>query len=856
MRKLSQAIIAATLILDVAVVFTFGLAVIFSYEDGSLLPKPPVIVNYSKGRVAGATTSTCPTTANVSISLPSAGAVITSETFRINAISGTMVPTSTLMHFVYPTTVAPFYKRIPAQVQSTTDVTGTLNWVADFNVATEQIPNGSFTFHAEGYDATGNCVARSDSRSIAVNYASSNSTVIAPAAVNITSPLSNETVSGTQEIINGEITNLPAGYQIQDVKVGVYNSSYAGGPFDAPALDSSNLLLRQAVFDSTKVPNGAYSVKMIVHYKDINGTVQSIESPLVSVNVQNATTSPTANANTSASGTNANASTVPVAQPTIPTIVINSPANLSIFRRDDLIMMKATSTVGLSSCSFLILKSGETTPQIKASQAPDTTDKPVLDSTGAVCEYGWDLKNFDDGNYQITVEGWQSNARIIDQISVMVQKFSSDWIKPSGNEQISGNTPLEMDIRGIYERDNKTPVKGLMVQFYQTNTQSPFTEFYNEQLYKDQNSSIWRLYDWQLNKEKFWNTANSNNGKYRLVVKIINPSVSAATPWFVSEPIFIEVSNSIASNTIALNNNNNNNQSAGVVPANENKSVNRSVVNNNANIIDSNGGVADPSTADNNKNKDTDKDGLTDYEEINIYRTDPLKADTDGDGYSDFVEVSTGHNPLKSSSDQTAAPAPKVKPIEEPKTAGTLDAKLLLITAVKNVAIRTSSAPTELVVNLNSAVNGVNANASINNEGSSQAESNKIFFQGKGPANTVLTLFIYSNDPVVVTVKTDEDGNWIYDLDKPLEDGEHQLYVTITDDTGKIQSKSDPMSFFVKQAQAVSPEQYGADKDIKEAIVSRSTNVYLVASGALVFIALIAGIFLSLRKKRNDAPLS
>lgn len=43
---------------------------------------------------------------------------------------------------------------------------------------------------------------------------------------------------------------------------------------------------------------------------------------------------------------------------------------------------------------------------------------------------------------------------------------------------------------------------------------------------------------------------------------------------------------------------------------------------------------------------DTDGDGLNDYEEVKIYGTDPLKVDTDGDGYSDYEEVTHGYNPL------------------------------------------------------------------------------------------------------------------------------------------------------------------------------------------------------------------
>jgi hypothetical protein len=44
-------------------------------------------------------------------------------------------------------------------------------------------------------------------------------------------------------------------------------------------------------------------------------------------------------------------------------------------------------------------------------------------------------------------------------------------------------------------------------------------------------------------------------------------------------------------------------------------------------------------------NKDTDNDGLKDWEE-NLYKTDPLNPDTDADGYLDGEEINSGHNPL------------------------------------------------------------------------------------------------------------------------------------------------------------------------------------------------------------------
>jgi nitrite reductase (NO-forming) len=43
--------------------------------------------------------------------------------------------------------------------------------------------------------------------------------------------------------------------------------------------------------------------------------------------------------------------------------------------------------------------------------------------------------------------------------------------------------------------------------------------------------------------------------------------------------------------------------------------------------------------------QDSDNDGLSDYDEIVIYKSDPNKKDTDGDGYEDKDEVDAGYNP-------------------------------------------------------------------------------------------------------------------------------------------------------------------------------------------------------------------
>lgn len=46
------------------------------------------------------------------------------------------------------------------------------------------------------------------------------------------------------------------------------------------------------------------------------------------------------------------------------------------------------------------------------------------------------------------------------------------------------------------------------------------------------------------------------------------------------------------------------------------------------------------------QNQDTDKDGLSDYEEQYVYKTSPYLPDTDSDGYMDKEEIDGGYDPL------------------------------------------------------------------------------------------------------------------------------------------------------------------------------------------------------------------
>ncbi|MEK7123202.1 MAG: hypothetical protein AAB855_05110, partial [Patescibacteria group bacterium] len=45
------------------------------------------------------------------------------------------------------------------------------------------------------------------------------------------------------------------------------------------------------------------------------------------------------------------------------------------------------------------------------------------------------------------------------------------------------------------------------------------------------------------------------------------------------------------------------------------------------------------------KTRDTDVDGLSDYDELTVYKTSPYVKDTDSDGYDDKIEIDNKHDP-------------------------------------------------------------------------------------------------------------------------------------------------------------------------------------------------------------------
>ncbi|MCK5590427.1 MAG: hypothetical protein KAI72_00590, partial [Candidatus Pacebacteria bacterium] len=204
--------------------------------------------------------------------------------------------------------------------------------------------------------------------------------------------------------------------------------------------------------------------------------------------------------------------------------------------------------------------------------------------------------------------------------------------------------------------------------------------------------------------------------------------------------------------------------------------------------------------------EDSDKDGVSNYDEINIYNTDPLDVDSDNDGYTDGAEIVGGFNP----SDSLVEAIIKY---EEPTTSGYLEEEIFSINSIFVEEVE------------------------VNEKGKEKAK--KIAFEGTAPANSFVTLYIYST-PIIVTVKTDKNGDWSYVLDKELEDGEHEIYVAIIDNAGKIFAKSNPLPF-VKEAEAVGfSEGVLVEEDIKLSLFE-GTHMFFVV---LLIILIIGWAFI------------
>jgi hypothetical protein len=227
---------------------------------------------------------------------------------------------------------------------------------------------------------------------------------------------------------------------------------------------------------------------------------------------------------------------------------------------------------------------------------------------------------------------------------------------------------------------------------------------------------------------------------------------------------------------------------------------------------------------------DTDSDGLSDYDETNIYHTDPRNAYTAESILTDGERAALGLDMLSTSSARVAVETPSAPgiPVSPMFEVSSIAYASTSATAVEVGTATSTAIPTEALP--------------------------PIHFAGKAYPNSLVTLFIFST-PIVVTVKTDDAGAWNYTLDAQLEDGTHTLYVASVDNSGKILAES-PAIPFTKRAEAIdyAPLAIAAAAGPDPMDILRD-NLFAVAGAAVVIFALIVLLVLGLAHRTSHPDL-
>ena len=78
-------------------------------------------------------------------------------------------------------------------------------------------------------------------------------------------------------------------------------------------------------------------------------------------------------------------------------------------------------------------------------------------------------------------------------------------------------------------------------------------------------------------------------------------------------------------------------------------------------------------------------------------------------------------------------------------------------------------------------------------------EKDSILIQGNAHIpNALVTIYVSSSHPMVVTTTSDDQGRFTYLLTQRLEPGEHEVWAQVTNDKGITSKESDPVMFTIK----------------------------------------------------------
>lgn len=228
---------------------------------------------------------------------------------------------------------------------------------------------------------------------------------------------------------------------------------------------------------------------------------------------------------------------------------------------------------------------------------------------------------------------------------------------------------------------------------------------------------------------------------------------------------------------------------------------------------------------------DTDADALSDDLEL-YYGTDLNDPDSDSDGYLDGQEVANNYNPLGAGALNK----------ESNDLAKVLSQKLALAQPKFNASTTSDLSIDEF-----------------------SKAANSLILTGSAPANTWLNLYFYSQVPLLVSTKSNSKGDWSYQLDQALIEGDHEVYLVINDSQGKIIKQSAPLALSIDEGKIAEPgvtigsvEQvdYCEGTECAHAIslgqaLWQGYRWYILSLGVFIMILLSTYLFFKFRKEKN-----
>ena len=236
--------------------------------------------------------------------------------------------------------------------------------------------------------------------------------------------------------------------------------------------------------------------------------------------------------------------------------------------------------------------------------------------------------------------------------------------------------------------------------------------------------------------------------------------------------------------------------------------------------------------------QDTNKDGISDYDSKYVYNMDPVKASPvsfyEGRNVNAGEKILLGFDPSKKELEKVVA--------EEPTT----EAKPgIVVSSYK--------------VNEVKLVDTIPTKETTSTKETTPVKETKITkaiaLKGVALPNSFITIYIYST-PIMVTVKTDKNGEWNYTLDKELENGNHTVYTATVNNTGNIVAKSTPFTF-VKTAEAVTlqdiaPIQVAQASTVEKPGFLQTNNIFIIVIAGLMMIGIILILIGLLSKKTTQ----